>query len=278
MGWSAPETIALIRERNVQRLPLHIGGIAGPLDREPHPHSHRPSENPASAFLAALEHNFCITSTCSSRQCSSFTKRKERCRPGNPGNLYCPEEALSITRGLPLFPRQNFRHQFQRWYYNVRVVAMVRRNAELQRRVHAAVFRLLSYLSITQNATGIGRLPVEIMDLVGSFVGGVLTDDQVARVRKLAADMDESKRIHNLLQEDGAREEWLFNGGFWWQKGHAAAKAELGYDSTAEWPPVDDLEAVLDFLAFQPVAMPWSYGKGEVVMEVMSSFEAETDE
>ncbi|BEI83831.1 hypothetical protein CcaverHIS002_0404350 [Cutaneotrichosporon cavernicola] len=156
------------------------------------------------------------------------------------------------------------------WYNNARIAAIVWRNAELQRRVNSAVFHLLPFLRVTLNATGgQGRLPPEVMDRIADFVpNGVLSMDQVKRLREHATDREESRRVAQALKAGGTKEEWLFNGRFWWDKGYEAARAELGYDNTA-WPPIENREAVLQFLAFPPVVSAWPYDRGDEVKEIM---------
>ncbi|BEJ14500.1 hypothetical protein CspHIS471_0402670 [Cutaneotrichosporon sp. HIS471] len=123
------------------------------------------------------------------------------------------------------------------------------------------------------NATGgQGRLPPEVMDRIAHFLGkGVLSLDQVTRLREHATDREEPRRVAQALKA-GTKEEWLFNGGFWWDKGYEAARAELGYDNTA-WPPIQDREAVLQFLAFPPVVSAWPCGRGDEVKEIMRKYE-----
>lgn len=75
---------------------------------------------------------------------------------------------------------------------------------------------------------------------------------QVTRLRAHAINRDESRWVATALEEGGTKEVWLFSGGFWWDLGYEAARRELGYDN-AGWPPIEDTEAVLRFLAFQPV-------------------------
>jgi hypothetical protein len=278
VGWTMPKVAALAANLYIQRLSMQINGSLSD-DRAASYSSDDeagPSEDKRKpvmpAFLDAIEHNMCVTSTCPTGRCSPFA-RPQQCTPAG---VSCPAGDVAIYRRLlPGDERDDFTELFQEWYYSARIVAVARRNAELERRVHTAVLRLLPFLRVTLNATGGGRLPPEVMDHVADcLASGVLSREQMARLRAHATNRDESRRVAQALADGGTVEEWLFNGGFWWEMGYEAAKEELGYEET-EWPPIGDLEAVLRFLAFQPVASPWLHGKGDVVEQTMRQFETE---
>lgn len=156
----------------------------------------------APAFLNELEQNTHITSSCPTRKCSPFVHREGHCAFG------CPEE--TVSRGnhwLPGVETEYFDRSFEKWYYAARIVAIGRRNAELERRVHAAVFRLLPFLRMILHVNGTSpRLPVEVLEHIGSFLGSdVLCKSQMARLRELATSREESRRVARVLREVGLR-------------------------------------------------------------------------
>lgn len=238
----------------VQR--THVGG----LDLEPYKEPYGAPTFLSSDFLRGMERN--TTITCfGPDSCVHQSEEEDR---GNDDGL-CAVNWNSF-RTIPESPNGIPPQHFESWFYPSRLLAIAKRNRLLRRRVHAAVFRTLSFARIAFRATKPSRLPNEVMLNIAQCASeGVLTRPQVSRLVKHAADETASRRVSNLFQAAAAlgednrerlRDEWLQNGGFWWDMGYDAARCEfMRLKPRADWDSwPDELSALADFLAFTPPA------------------------
>lgn len=123
----------------------------------------------------------------------------------------------------------------ERTAQHVRLKALFARNKERNERVRAAALRALSVarvlLHAKESAGAFGHLPTEVVQHIVRMTEDDLSDRQwgtllrhVAHRAASAAVFAEVRRLEMLEDMDGREiaDEWLYNGGFWWDGGQVA--------------------------------------------------------
>lgn len=176
-----------------------------------------------------------------------------------------------------------FRPVIREWYPAARLIGMLERNTELKRRVDAAVFHILPTAKILLRATK-ARLPPELLlQILEETYIPVLTRAQFNRLLTHAADEDETRAVAKVLcaaacertprstaavfgenRRIALRDEWLWNGGFVYDRSYFSAQRELGMKlprgSVGRWPFMENREEVLRYLGFGPMFYAaWPY-------------------
>lgn len=176
-----------------------------------------------------------------------------------------------------------FAHAFKSWLFKSRLYAIAERNHILRLRVQEAVFRTLPFLRIVTRAAKPIALPNEVVfNIAQCLSGGCLTRGQLIRLIQHASDPEASHRVAALLCEGAAfgeanrkrlRDEWLQNGGFWWDAGYDLARSEfdrLVPVDRSEWPEELSFEEIVDFLAFPPSpTAKWPGENADIVRDVV---------